>query len=139
MENTRVQEIFFIGLCDNLIKNFKDKDGIKSYFYLVTKMNVDVLYNIYLKLKRESNIDIVEISTIMSTEKVGGIRKLSQFFPFSENRIVEALKEFKSGNYLPTLKDPSLNADEIIKIKAFIHSHCLFNRKTNLINKYILD
>ncbi len=139
MENVRLQEIFFLGLCENLIKNFKDKDGLKSYFYLVTRMNVDVLYNIYLKLKRESNIEVIEIATILRTEKVVGIRKLSRFFPFSENKITTELKKYDKENYLPSLKDPILNQDELVSIKHFIHGHCLFNRKTNIINKYILD
>ncbi len=139
MENNRQQEIFFIAQCDNLVKNFKDKTGLRDYFRLVCSQDHDLLYNIYLNLKKNNPIELLEIVSLIYNQNITGVRRLSKFFKVPENKIIIKIKELDPNTFLPYLNDILLQPNDFILIKAFLNSHCLFNKKTSLINKYVLN
>ncbi len=139
MENNRQQEIFFLAQCDSLVKNFKDKTGLRDYFRLVCGLDENLLYNIYLNLKKNNPIEMLEIISMIRTQNITGVRKLSKFFIIPENRIVAKLKEIDPDTFLPFLNETILQPNDFVLIKSFLNSHCLFNKKTSLINKYVLN
>ncbi len=137
--NTRLQEIFFLALCKNLIKNFKNKEGLKDYFKLVTTLDENMLYNLYLNLKENNPILIDEVISLIKNENVSGIRRLSKFFLIPEAKLVTKIKEIDEDTFLPFLNEPILKINDFVIINGFMNSHCLFNKKTSLINKFVLD